>query len=288
MAIQDDNTILNKGDLKAYHEKIAPMLGGTFMVSTNNSDYYSTDEKMVGVWTDGKPIYQKTWTNIDISGMIDGTNHNIIDITSLNADSTIKVEAIAHQLTSGQKYDYTNTFFNPAPTPDGETLKVNVWRRAENYIGFNATDLHITSVDVTFCYTKTTDTAGSATTTPGAYDINFPNTWPTNQEIYFGNGLYGMRKAGTAAANNLQSGIVLVSNVSKTACCYNKGGMIDMSGTNGTNWYDINSGWDNKGNQRQFNPLITNTNQTLKFYCQDNQDYTTQNIQYNIWFTYTK
>ena len=62
MAIQNDNTILCKGDLKAYHEKILPYLGGNFMLGTNVSDYYSTDEKIVGVWTNGKPIYKKTFT----------------------------------------------------------------------------------------------------------------------------------------------------------------------------------------------------------------------------------
>lgn len=226
MAIQDDNTILNKGDLKAYHERIAPMLGGTFMVGTNNSDYYSTDEKIVGVWTDGKPIYQKTWINVDISGMIDGVNHNIIDITSLHADTTVKVEAISHQVTSGQKFDYPNNFFTPNNTPTEEPLKANVWRRAENYIGFNGTNLPITSVDVTFCYTKTTDAASSATTTPGAYDINFPNTWPANTEIYFGNGVYGYRETGNAAitANTVKSWDAIPITRTANTKIYNYGG----------------------------------------------------------------
>lgn len=280
MAIQDDNTILNKGDLKAYHEAIAPMLGGTFMVRTNNSDFYSTDEKVVGVWTNGKPIYQRT--------VIVTSNFRDATYVEGNYETLVSFETIKKM--SGTPYSYETTNFYATPTDfffgyGGIAGDKRLYCRA---ICSDGNLLILEEIRYIFQYTKTTDAAGSATTTPGAYDINFPNTWPENTEIYFGNGLYGYRKTGTTAANNLHAGIVLVSNVSKTACCYNKGGMVDMSGTNGTNWYDINGGWDNKGVQRQFNPLITNTNQTFKFYCQDNQDYTTQNIQYNIWFTYTK
>ena len=34
MAIQDDKTLLCKGDLKAYHESISPYLGGNLMLGT--------------------------------------------------------------------------------------------------------------------------------------------------------------------------------------------------------------------------------------------------------------
>ena len=28
---------------------------------------YSTDEKVIGTWVDGKPIYEKTWTGLDVT-----------------------------------------------------------------------------------------------------------------------------------------------------------------------------------------------------------------------------
>lgn len=50
MAIQNDNTLVTKGDLKnLYSNKILPYLGGNFALATNVSDYYSTDEKLVGL-----------------------------------------------------------------------------------------------------------------------------------------------------------------------------------------------------------------------------------------------
>lgn len=50
MAIQNDNTLVTKGDLKAlYSDKIAPYLGANLALKTNVSDYYLTTEKIVGV-----------------------------------------------------------------------------------------------------------------------------------------------------------------------------------------------------------------------------------------------
>ena len=279
MAIQSDETLVTKGNLKElYQDKILPYLGGNAMLATNVSDYYSTDEKIIGVWTDGKPIYQRTVTGTFCSTLLDwgAFDHGITNIEKI-------IDYSGYILSDNGNYFHLDGIINTAPTMWFTFVSPTQVCTYGNY------DRCIDRpMVVTIQYTKSTDAANSAAATPGCYDINRPDLWPNGQEIFFGNGLYGMRKAGTTAANNIQAGITLVSNVSKTACCYNKGGMVDMSGTNGTNWYDINGGWDNKGAQRQFNPLITNTNQTFRFYCQDNQNYTTQNVQYNIWFTYTK
>ena len=44
----------------------------------NRADLYSTDERMIGQWTDGKPLYQKS-IQITLTGSSnwEGTNHNI-------------------------------------------------------------------------------------------------------------------------------------------------------------------------------------------------------------------
>lgn len=197
MAIQDDNTILNKGDLKAYHEAIAPLLGGTFMVSTNNSDYFSTDEKVVGVWTDGKPLYQKTVEQILNSG--DSAEYHIptgvsdldtmVDMQGfyLHSNGSVSLLPAIYVISAGG---------NLGGAVQITFVKASNWIMVRPGTGgwFPSGDSY--GVRITFRYTKTTDAAGSATTTPGAYDINFPNTWPTNTEIYFGNGVYGYRKTG--------------------------------------------------------------------------------------------
>lgn len=175
MAIQNDNTILKKADLKAYHERIAPMLGGTFMVGTNNSDYYSTDEKIVGVWTNGKPVYQKVCDfGSPISFSKDAwTNTNVL---KAGMDTVIKTVGLAP---GAAMFNCFNASWD-----DPSSIYLQLQNVRTNTLSFRYLIIQ---------YTKTTDAAGSATTTPGAYDINFPNTWPANTEIYFGNGMYGYR-----------------------------------------------------------------------------------------------
>lgn len=207
MAVQNDNTILKKADLKAYHERIAPMLGGTFMVSTNNSDYYSTDEKVVGVWTDGKPLYQRTMVKNYNDDFPTGSGVSIPlgDDTISNVDM-VYVERFLVKLKNSSWLDFLAMgYYNGNPNFQNSkfpSVSINgsgnpgMFADSIGAIYKNDSTYGVTQSIVTICYTKTTDAAGSATTTPGAYDINFPNTWPANTEIYFGNGVYGYRKTG--------------------------------------------------------------------------------------------
>lgn len=199
MAIQDDNTILSKADLKEYHNRILPYLGGNMMMSTNNSDYYSTDEKIVGVWIDGKPIYQKT---ISVTSQPNinawGSGYEI----GASVDTIVKVSGrLVLQNNSGT---YVDNVACPTTAHDDYITYVgtdNKHPSLPNHVGVKVGKAGYTSrpVTITVQYTKTTDAANSAAITPGAYDINFPNTWPENTEIYFGNGMYGYRATGSAA-----------------------------------------------------------------------------------------
>lgn len=293
MAIQSDETLVTKGDLKTlYTNKILPYLGGNFALKTRVSDYYIQDEEiLIGVQGDGRPLYRKS---IVVSNILDNAStyttatipHGITNIringgvtvygcwvVGDNSGGTLPTHAYNNGGTSEYLWDIYNI--------DSTNITISYKGDQRNVILV----IHIE-------YTKTTDAANSAITTAGCYDINFPNTQPANKEIYFGNGLYGYHAVGTATGSALAAGIVLVANVPRTAICYNKGGMIDMSGTGGTNQYDINGGQDSAGRQTQFNPLMTNTItnnvNNFRFYCQNNQGITSGNIQYNIWFTYTK
>lgn len=197
MAIQNDNTLVTKGDLKnLYSNKILPYLGGNFALATNVSDYYSTDEKIVGVWVDGKPLYQKTIIDTMPDNATSGTMVNKkIDVSSLNIDRFAKWFGMMK----------TSTGWCMLPHVDGSCNVTNglnygdsdsaLWLRNGNAFYNGATTY------VTIQYTKTTDSVGSAATVPGCYDLNRPDLWPTNQEIFFGNGLYGYRATGTITAS---------------------------------------------------------------------------------------
>lgn len=199
MAIQDDNTVLCKGDLKAYHEQILPYLGGNLMLGTNVSDYYSTDEKIVGVWLDGKPVYQKTinatMPQVTTSG-VEASEFTTLGVN--NIDKIIKVDTIffATNFRSGNYVVFT-------PSKDSNNIQVDVRPPASSAPSTWSIKIVSTTTSgngwtpyVTVRYTKTTDAANSAVSTPGCYDINRPDLWPANKEIFFGNGLYGYRATG--------------------------------------------------------------------------------------------
>ena len=280
MAIQDDNTILSKGDLKAYHQKILPYLGGNMMMSTNVSDHYSTDEKVVGVWTDGKPLYQKTIVKNN-TRITEITAHGIPDIENI-----AKVEILFNNRGVFQHSTNALIYNNPS---DGIGFAVTV----------DATNIYIKNVEgagtswdadtnrtwyFILNYTKTTDAAGSGTTTPGAYDINFPNTWKANTEIYFGNGLYGYRAKGTCSIAQGNSADVTYVPATAGTRIRGYGGYFGNSNANtslGPFYADtssalISGNW-NKGSSNNLNLRFINISWGAAIITE-----------YDVWVTYTK
>ena len=229
-----------------------------------SNEIYSTDEQLVGSYM-GKPLYKKSYTGLSVNVPND-TWYNVQSVSSLGIERLVKSEFLSDQngtCHDGSLMGQINSGYLQAWSPaHGVTLSV-----------------------ATIYYTKTTDAANSAPT-KNMLLINRPDLWTVGTEYDFGGGLYGKRLKGTATGTNLLGGnIIICSGVAKTAQVINKGGMVDMSGTAGTNWYDINGVW-NSGDW--FRPLATNTSQVLRFYCANNQGITSGNIQYDVWFTYTK
>lgn len=207
MAVQNDNTILKKADLKAYHQQIAGQLGGTFALRTNNGDCLSTDEKVVGVYIDGKPIYQKSFKVMATSKPFTSSNRTWLTIVN-NAMQNRDIAWIDE----GQSYIYWGA-------SDNAVKPLNCTHQVSNndYWYFQPSNNHINALSqgtgglysirsvasayyfITVKYTKTTDQPNSAITS-GAYDIAFPNTWPANTEVFLGNGVYGYRATGNMIA----------------------------------------------------------------------------------------
>ena len=112
-----------------------------FMTKFNRSDIYSTDERMIGQWTDGKPLYQKTVT---------GTMNTALDLSSLYIENVVSINTVG-TLSNG----------NVASIPDGSGMaQVFYYKNAKTlrtdtsnsyYAGYPYT--------ATIQYTKTTDSA---------------------------------------------------------------------------------------------------------------------------------
>lgn len=148
---------------------------------------YSNEEREVGVWTDGKPLYQKT---LHITSLTRGSNsitHGISDLDYVQV------------LTGTYYYGNSNTAIT---LPFGDDWKP-VTNSAVIIEAVNETNIKIgigsnysgsyapASVDVTLQYTKTTDTAGSGTyITTGGYAHHYSTmehvvgTWIDGSALY--------------------------------------------------------------------------------------------------------
>ena len=135
---------------------------------------YSTTEKEVGCWTDGKPLYQRTWefpssvlvsysswtnTAIDSSDI-----ENIITVKAKHADGTCFEGIMANPTVSG------HTLVGLQTTRNGAEANVKT---------------------LTLQYTKISDTAGSGTWTPeGSYAVHYSTseqvigTWIDGKPLY--------------------------------------------------------------------------------------------------------
>jgi hypothetical protein len=139
---------------------------------------YSTEEREVGVWTDSKPLYQKTYTAL-LSG-----NSALIDISSLGAENAWAVDGyydigvtrlgLNEWITSDA---YTKTHVNPG------SAYLNIDCTCS--VSPNAT------VVITIQYTKTTDAPGSGTWTPQGVpavhystDEQVVGTWIDGSTVY--------------------------------------------------------------------------------------------------------
>ena len=87
MSLTNPNNVVTEERLSEFYGQILPYLGGMPDLLANKfskSDLYSTDEKMIGQWINGKPLYQKT---VDFGALPNATTKevsaNITDIDML-------------------------------------------------------------------------------------------------------------------------------------------------------------------------------------------------------------
>ena len=104
---------------------------------------YSTDEQVVGTWIDGKPLYQKTISNLSKNTTMNAWN-DIANVSTLDIDKIIYSEAVWY-----------------GSADDGVMQVSAVRNKTSNMLKVLAPNLNVTITDVTIRYTKTTDTGSS-------------------------------------------------------------------------------------------------------------------------------
>lgn len=176
--VASTDELVTKTDLATFYQGILPYLGGMPEMVANKftkSDLYSTDEKIIGQWTDGKPLYKKTYvyktdgasfipTGISNIGIIVGwecsfgqPNNDNSWWTFINEQDCVGNGYVA--------YDATNNTI-------GMRFKETAW-------GANRT------VIITIKYTKSTDGAISiGNDTDYSTDEKIIGTWVDGKPLY--------------------------------------------------------------------------------------------------------
>ena len=152
-----------------------------------NAQIYSADEKQVGVWTNGKPLYQKT---VEITNPQTVSGLGGYDVTLLNIDECIDIEGYA---VTNQNLFLPLTYCTPVESPDVD-YNLTFYSKPNEYIMFYLSQLvsgGFTKVATTIKYTKTTDSAGSGGYqaygfTPVIYSTTEREVgvWTDNRPIY--------------------------------------------------------------------------------------------------------
>lgn len=158
-------------NFKDFYGQIRPYLNGqvpTFANQFSRSDLYSTDEKIIGSWTDGKPLYQRTYhlTNITVPATHASTEIVIANNTSYD----INVVNSYGFVSSSWEYDGTRYLPVVSTALNGDiywaafvfqsSLAGNAKRPVTFFLqNITGAPTSIDSVDITLQYTKPSDSA---------------------------------------------------------------------------------------------------------------------------------
>lgn len=144
-------------NFEEYHKRILPFLNGSFPTPIVNKfskgDLYSTDEKIVGQWIDGKPVYQKT---IEFAQTLPAGNATTVahGITNLDVPTCFIVNGSLHT-TGGNVVPFPTISSLTASLVGVQSITASALNVSvgSNYTG----DWTINGGVFTLQYTKTTD-----------------------------------------------------------------------------------------------------------------------------------
>ena len=187
--ISHSDELVTKQDLSNFYQGILPYLGGMpemLANKFNRSDIYSTDEKIVGQWIDGKPIYQKTIVQSLILPATSGEGAETqINLANLNIDAFVKLEGsilIDDDFVKDIQY-ITLTHINDKNK--GTTIN---YQKSMKILSIWLSEKPLTSAaaTITVRYTKTTDSAISigSDTDYSTTEEKVVGTWVNGKPIY--------------------------------------------------------------------------------------------------------
>ena len=142
---------------------------------------YSTEERCIGVWKDGRPLYEKT---VEFGALPNNTtktvSYNISDL-----DYFVKIQCVAHNQNGSRTIPFVDDAYKNADVLLDTISSSGTIRIIAH------TDLSSLTGEVTLQYVKTTDVAGSGTWTPqGVPSVHYSTeeqiigTWINGETLY--------------------------------------------------------------------------------------------------------
>jgi hypothetical protein len=201
MSLTNPNTVVTEKRLNEFYKGILPYMGGMPEMLANKfskGDLYSTDEKMIGQWTDGKPLYQKSFVSTMPSTTTDfQIAHKDIPVQSLNIDTVVLISGI---------FDDGNLYINigigsGVISANLTTGVSSVWYNkgdARINLEHNRAPWSNRNCVITIQYTKTTDSAISiGSDTDYSTEEKIIGTWIDGKPLYQKTVNVGSVSAGT-------------------------------------------------------------------------------------------
>lgn len=178
---------VKKGQVVTYRAKSGSTMKAYALIQGTNGIFapviYSDNERVIGVWRDNKPLYQKTFI-ATLNNIANDTATNIADISGLNIDEVADISGRCNYYNGANWFNVDfSTYYAVYAYPNG-------------YLQFkqkmtNVTVDRVYKVAITLRYTKTTDVAGSGDyNTYGVptehYDASEQviGTWTTGKPLY--------------------------------------------------------------------------------------------------------
>lgn len=176
MSLSNPNKFVTEERLAEFYTQILPYLGGmpeTIVNKFSKSDLYSTTEKVIGCWTDGRPLYKKTFEVTLPNAVTEGASVSIYVQMGASIKDYIDWNVIiTGEGVYGKFVQPRNSTSKTVVAVSGGTLEggITIWARNNSATGGNANTIQIansnkglnnTSGYLTVYYTKTTDAANS-------------------------------------------------------------------------------------------------------------------------------
>lgn len=181
MSLTNPKNVVTEERLNEYHQTILPYLGGMPDVLANKfsrSDLYSTDEKMIGRWTDGKPLYQKTFIGNFTPSTAQRVYTQLADLSSLNIDKPTNCNGVVKEQSGYFK------FLNVSDKGDAAVYTIVITDDKKLSILTSGTNEQ-TDYIITLQYTKTTDSPVEiGIDTDYSTDEKIIGTWIDGKPLY--------------------------------------------------------------------------------------------------------